>query len=101
MMDTGEAQVSETTKCGAFSLRGRKMKLRLVGKTLLLCLGLAVTSAQAGLIVNPVDTDLTAFGFGTAPSILTLQNNPLEEGCISPTNTTGAFSTLCGAFGHS
>ncbi len=102
MIDVEEAQVSATTKCGAFSARGRKMKLRLVGKTFLLCFVLAVTSAQAGLIVNTVNTDITAFGFGTVPTILTLQRDVLEMGCIVPTDNIGGFSASCaGLTGYS
>ena len=56
---------------------------------------LAVTSAQAGLIVDTVSTDLTAFGFGTAPSVLTLQRDTLEAGCVVPINSVGGFSTSC------
>ncbi len=74
------------------------MRLQLLGRTFLLCLVLAVTSAQASLIVSPVDTDLTAYGFGTAHSILTLQNSPLERGCVFPANNTGGFTTLCSVF---
>lgn len=63
--------------------------------SVLFCLALAVTSAQAGLIVDAQQTNLSAFGFGTAPSILTLQRTTLEEGCVVPTNDVGGFSTSC------
>jgi hypothetical protein len=64
-------------------------------KSILFCLALAVTSAQAGLIVSTQNTDLTAYGFGVAPAILTLQRATLEEGCVVPTNNAGGFSTSC------
>lgn len=69
-------------------------------KSILFCLALALAStAQAGLIVNPANTDLTPFGFGTAPAILTLQGNPLEQGCVAPIDTIGGYSTNCGPSG--
>lgn len=73
-------------------------------KNLLFCLVLAVTSAQAGLIVLQPNTDVTGYGFGSHPSILTLQQKPpegtLEQGCVAPTNNTGGFSTSgCGLTG--
>jgi hypothetical protein len=64
-------------------------------KNTLLCLALAVTSAQAGLIVATQNTDLEAYGFGTAPAILTLQRTTLEQGCVVPTDNAGGFSTSC------
>ena len=64
-------------------------------KRAILSLALAVTSAQAGLIVTTENTDLTAYGFGTAPSILTLQRITLERGCVVPTDNLGGFSTSC------
>jgi len=64
-------------------------------RNILFCLALAVTSAHAGLILDPQNTDLTAYGFGIAPSILTLQRTTLEQGCVVPTNNLGGFSTSC------
>ena len=58
-------------------------------KNVLVCLALAVTSAQAGLILTN-NHRIEAYGFGAAPSILTLQRNTLEEGCVVPTTTAAA-----------
>ena len=55
-------------------------------KPVLICLVLAVTTAQAGLIVSTTSTDLRAYGFGVAPPILTLQRTVLESGCSVPTD---------------
>jgi len=68
-------------------------------KNVLFCLVLAVTSAQAGLIVDTTNTDLQAYGFGAAPSILTLQRDILERGCVAPTDNAGGFTTSCGLGG--
>jgi len=67
-------------------------------KNVLFCLVLAVTSAQAGLIIDTTNTNLQAYGFGAAPSILTLQRDVLERGCVVP--TSGGFSTNCGPSGY-
>ena len=76
------------------------MKVQLVGKSLLLCLVLAVTSAQAGLIVINPNTDVTAYGFGTNPSILTLQAKTLEQGCVAPASSDPFYTTSgCGTTG--
>src|SRR5688572_18964596 len=53
------------------------------------CLALAVglvNSMAGGLIVadNDTTTDLTAFGFGVTPPVLTLQQSTLEQGCVVP-----------------
>ena len=49
--------------------------------------------------MNTADTDLTPFGFGKAPAILTLQGTPLEQGCVAPIDAIGGYSTSCGPAG--
>jgi hypothetical protein len=51
--------------------------------------------------VSTTSTDLTAYGFGVAPPILTLQRTVLESGCIVPTDDLGNHLLSCsGANGY-
>lgn len=70
-------------------------------KSITFCLALLLAStAQAGLIVGTTSTDITAYGFGTSPPILTLQADTLERGCVAPTDNVGGYSTSgCGLVG--
>jgi len=57
------------------------MKKILLATTALLALSGAIAPAQADLVLsNLIFRDLGGTGFGTAPRLLTLQNNPLESG---------------------
>ena len=58
-----------------------------------MALALAST-AQAGLITSTTSTDVTAFGFGVVPPVLTLQRDTLEMGCVAP-DSSGSPVTTC------
>ena len=64
-------------------------------KKILFCMALALAStAQAGLITSTTSTDVTAFGFGVVPPVLTLQRDTLEMGCVAP-DSSGSPVTTC------
>src|SRR5688572_31931404 len=58
-------------------------KLRI--SCLVLALGI-VNAMYGGLIVADNDTpsDLTSFGFGVVPPLMTLQQDTMEQGCVVP-----------------
>ena len=70
-------------------------------KHILFCLALALTSAaQAGLIIDTTSSDVTAYGFGISPPMLTLQAGGMEEGCVGPVGTAPSYTTTaCGVTG--
>jgi hypothetical protein len=61
-----------------------------VGLALVATLGLAQT-VQASLILQSA-IEVTGTGLGTEPTILTIQNNPTETGCVSFSNIGASFS---------
>ena len=69
-------------------------KLRI--SCLVLALGI-VNAMYGGLIVADPDTptDLTAFGFGVIPPVLTLQQSTMEQGCVVPVENV-TCSTVAG-----
>ena len=79
------------------------MKRKRIGRicsavwTLPLMLFVALMPASAGIIALDSTTalDLTAFGFGVQPPIMTLQNNVNEQGCVVP-DANVTCSTVAG-----
>jgi len=61
-----------------------------LGLTVAAMLGLAQTAHASLILISSVA--LSGTGLGTEPTILTIQNNPTETGCVSFSNLGASFS---------